>query len=281
MNIDNFEIQASSLGVGGQGSVFKGKNRKTGEQVAIKIIDLSNPSNRKAFESEYQVFTAKSKNLQNVVDVLGLFQKENFGFIVMKAYDCDLFAISFEENDSLLPESVVKTLFKKICFGIKNLHHEGIAHLDIKPENILIDRNTMEPYICDFGNAYTSTANTKRRKSNFKIIPALGYRGTRRYSSPEMDESPFSYDPYSADIYSLGITLYILLVGSYPILSKDGSINFNENQYCFSKDCIDLLQSLLNKDPYKRYSIDNILKHPYLTKKKTAFSRVSKFKLTF
>ena len=272
-------MNGNALGVGGQGSVFKGKNNKTGATVAIKVIDLSNASNRKAFESEYQVSCARPKSIKNVVEILGTFQHEKLGFIIMKQYDCDLFTVAFEESDSLLPEIVVKEIFRKICVGIKNLHHEGIAHLDIKPENILMDKNTMEPYICDFGNAFTSTS-TKRQRSNSMNVPALGYRGTKRYSSPEMELTPYFYDPFKCDIYSLGITLYILLVGSYPSKNADGSINLDPVKDK-SKDCINLLESLLNCDPNERYSIDRIIKHPYLGySKKIFFPRLSKLKRT-
>ena len=268
-------INGNALGVGGQGSVYEGKNNKTGTKVAIKVIDLSNPSNRKAFESEYQVLCARSKSIKNVVDIPGTFQKDQLGFIIMKQYDCDLFSFAFEESDSLLPEIVAKEIFRKICIGVKNLHREGIAHLDIKPENILMDRNTMGPYICDFGNAFTSTA-TKRQRSNSINVPALGYRGTKRYSSPEMDLTPYFYDPFKSDIYSLGITLYILLVGSYPSKNLDGSINLDGIKDK-SKDCINLLHSLLNCNPDERDSIERIIKHPYLgTPKKIFLPRFSR-----
>ena len=273
MNFNNYTILPSSLGAGGQGSVFKGINNKTGEKVAIKMVDLSNLNNRRAFETEYQVFCTKATKLQNIVNIKGLFQKDNFGFVVMKQYECDLFTIAFEESDESLPEQVVKFLFKKICTAVKNLHHEGIAHLDIKPENILLDRNTMEPYICDFGNSFTSLSKEKRI-SYSKLIPALGYRGTKEYSAPEMELSPFSYNPFSADIFSLGITLYVLLIGSYPNRNKDGSINLNEFPEHFSNDCLDLLKSLLNEDPCKRCSINNILSHPYISKKSRILSKL-------
>ena len=273
MNIGDYTIQIKgSLGTGGQGSVFKGRNNKTGEKVAIKVIDLSTTENRKAFESEFQALSVKSKYIKNVVEILGTFQNEKSGFVVMKRYDCDLFTVAFEERDNaLLPELVVKELFRKICNGVKYLHREGVAHLDIKPENILIDRNTMEPYICDFGNAFTSCCKKKKDRSNSISVPALGYRGTRRYSSPEMDFSPFFYDPFKADIYSLGITLYNLLVGSYPTENIDGSINLDGFAASHSNDCVNLLQRLLNSDPNERISVEEILKHPYLTPIKVSF----------
>ena len=260
MIIEDFSVQSNCLGSGGYGNVFKGKNLKTGEKVAIKMIDISCTKNRNSYEAEKQVFHVKPKNLQNVVDIYGVFQQNDYGFIVMKKYDCDLFSISFEENnEELLPEIIVKTIFRKICIGLKNLHHQGIAHLDIKPENILIDRTTMEPYICDFGNSFTSST-PKREEPKAKVVPALGYRGTRRYSSPEMDTSPFAYDPFSADVYSLGVVLHILLVGAYPKIIAGSLIVPTD----ISGNCTDFLKSLLNDNPFKRCRIDDVLQHPYL-----------------
>lgn len=284
IHIGNYIIDTNrqNLGVGGQGSVVSGKNVLTGELVAIKIINLLNEQNRKAFESEYQVFCAKNKSnkLQNVVDVCEILQKDNLGYIVMKKYDCDLFTLAFEENEnSLLPEIIIKQLFRKICIGVKSLHKLGIAHLDIKPENILLERKTLEPYICDFGNAFTSVSS-RRKRSNSNIIPALGYRGTRRYSPPEMDSSSFAYDPFRADIYSLGVTLYVLLLGSYP-LKKNGILDMQGLDTLLSSNCIDLLKSLLEMDPHERHSVDQILNHPYLKQKTNLFTKVSKLRLSF
>ena len=271
MIIENYSVEIKSqkpLGVGGQGSVFKGINNQTGEEVAVKIIDLSIPSNRAAFESEFQANTKRRAGLKNVVEILASYQKENIGFIMMKRYDCDLFSYAFEERDTLLPINEVKILFKKICIGVRRLHRDRIAHLDLKPENILLDLKTMEPYICDFGNAFTSATNSKNKRRSRALsveIPALGYRGTRKYSSPEMILNPFFYDPFKADIYSLGIILYILLCGSYPGYNDDGTINTDSLlDDGIPRDCFDLLKALLTSNPVDRFYIDQIIEHPFL-----------------
>lgn len=268
VKVKNYSIyMKTKIGEGGQGTVVKGVNNDTGELVAVKIINLSLPSNRLAFEAEYQVMHKRSQKMKYVVKILDSCQNGTVGYIIMKYYDCDLFAYAFETVENLLPELVVKSLFKKICFGVRDLHREKIAHLDLKPENILIDIESLTPHICDFGNAFTSTSaikNSRKRRSGTFEVPALGYRGTRRYSPPEMDLNPFSYDPYKADVYSLGVILYILLNGTYPIKDDNGNVCLEEMEIKASNDCIDLLASLLHSDPYQRIFIDKIIEHPYL-----------------
>merc|ERR1712137_774735 len=196
-------------GAGGQGTVLKGVHKSTGDKVAIKTINLVSTGSRLAFEAEYQAMSKLSSNFSNVCKIEEAIIDEDRGYIVMKRYDCDLFAYAFEMRENPLPEQEVKIIFTKICRGVRNLHRNRIAHLDLKPENILLDLDTLEPYICDFGSAFTSSkkCTSKRKRAEIKEVPALGRRGTRKFSSPEMSSSPMLYDPFRADIYSLGVVL--------------------------------------------------------------------------
>lgn len=265
-----YEIDYSSGIDGGQGSVLLGVHKITKQKVAIKRINLTSYHSRLAFESEYRAMTKLSSKIPNVCKIEDVFQDETYGYLVMKRYKCDLFQYAFELEKSLLPEDEVKLLFSKICRGVKALHKARIAHLDLKPENILLDDN-YEPFICDFGSAFTcSSMKSNRRKSRACIqeIPALGYRGTRKFSSPEVSATPNIYDPYRADIYSLGVILHVLMTGYYPKVIFDELGNekrdFTISKNLVSEKCYDLITALTNPDPEERISIDKIFDHPWI-----------------
>merc|ERR1711941_194813 len=104
-----------------------------------------------------------------------------------------------------------------------HMHNEKIAHLDIKPENILLRRKSTEVVLCDFGMSYDNSGK-------------LPCRGTPQYMAPEVSKKN-NYCPYSADIYSLGVLLHVML---------DEDLHF-------------LLLAMLNPVPEKRPTIHHIL----------------------
>jgi len=271
LEIGNYLVFAERIGAGGQGTVLKGVHKSTGDKVAIKTINLVSTGSRLAFEAEYQAMSKLSSNFSNVCKIEEAIIDEDRGYIVMKRYDCDLFAYAFEMRENPLPEQEVKIIFTKICRGVRNLHRNRIAHLDLKPENILLDLDTLEPYICDFGSAFTSSSTkTCRRKTRATLseVPALGYRGTRKFSSPEIQLFPNQYDPYRADIFSLGIILHILITGYYPKSETDDDGNVVRDwtyaKEAMSPSCYDLLTSLTHYSPTERLYIDEVLDHPWI-----------------
>ena len=270
-----YNVFADTIGSGGQGTVLKGEHRETGKKVAIKSIDMASTSSRLSFEAEYHATTKLSSSIDHVCKIEDVITENGYGYLVMKHYDCDLFAYAFEMRENLIPEAEVKIIFTKICKGVRNLHKAKVAHLDLKPENILLDLETLEPYICDFGSAFTSSSTkSSRRKTRAEIhsIPALGNRGTRKFSSPEKFLSPNEYDPFRADIFSLGVILHILLTGYYPKTSVgtggEDIYDYSYGKSVMSAESYDLLISLTKPSPISRMCIDNVLNHPWIKPKR-------------
>merc|ERR1712100_864268 len=132
--------------------------------------------------------------------------------------------------------------------GLKSMHSEGIAHLDIKPENIMYDIDSNTPYIGDFGCCY-----------NFRLKgKCQGIRGTKQYYPPEFaNGTPFN--PRKADIYSLGVTLHIILTGYYPY---DVQEELNDRK--------------LYIDAKKRIPLKEIMNHPWLSENTSQDSKTIK-----
>ena len=190
---------------------------------------------------------------------------------------------SFVKKRRKLSEKTAKFLFRQIIEGIKHIHQNNIVHRDIKLENILIDVNN-NIKICDFGIG-------KILSSNDELL--YDQCGTPMYIAPEifLSSKKKGYKGPPVDIWSSGIALYIMLSGSLPfdinqyyldnLLDKNISSEEEEKRHNIilqkviinnepkkieniSKEAKNLLAGLLNKNPDKRLTIDEILNHPWL-----------------
>ena len=187
---------------------------------------------------------------------------------------------SFVKKRRKLSEKLAKFLFRQIILGIEHIHSKNVVHRDIKLENIMIDfNNTIK--ICDFGIG-------KVLKSEDELL--YDKCGTPMYMAPEiiLSNENDGYKGFPVDIWSSGITLYIMLSGTLPFNlksknNKKENISFNGNKRYnntylqnqiisvkpreienISEEAKDLLKGILNKNPEKRLTCNQILNHPWL-----------------
>lgn len=111
-----------------------------------------------------------------------------------------------------LPESQARRLFQQIAIAIDYCHRLGIAHQDIKLENVLLDRIGSNPLVklCDFGYSVRNEACAKSPVACSRAV------GTPDYMAPELLLSPVAYNGKPADVWALGVLLYTLLTGTFP-----------------------------------------------------------------
>ncbi|KAM4621059.1 testis-specific serine/threonine-protein kinase 3-like [Discoglossus pictus] len=160
------------------------------------------------------------------------------------------------------PEKEGKVLLRQIVEGLKYCHDRGIAHRDLKCENILMTSDNI-PKLADFGIA-TSLKNGDLTST---------YCGSPNYMAPEILQM-MPYDAFKADIWSLGVLLYMVVTGHMPYdpgkvrLYESRLSQIQEQQVFFpptlSDPCRDLISSMLSMDPNKRPAVDQILQHPWL-----------------
>ena len=113
----------------------------------------------------------------------------------------------FVKNSGALDEPLARHYFKQIIEGLEAIHGAGLAHRDIKPDNILLDDN-FNVKISDFGYAGVLSGRT----GNGFMITRLG---TKPYLAPEIiDRVPYKGE--LVDVFSTGVVLFILVVGSFP-----------------------------------------------------------------
>ena len=245
------------LSAGAYGSVYK--ESFAGELVAVKYVNLRDENKVRAFNNE-ALICQRTRNFEYCVQAKKSYIKDGKGCLVMELGERSLFEIV---NDISLQELEAACLFRSICIAVKELHDNRIAHLDLKLENILLTKKhkkQMKLKLCDFGCATTYEGIDKIHYPDFKV-------GAPIYSAPEL-ENRLPFSPSQADCWSLGVILFILLVGGFPMskpalyLSPD-NISLSGLEYC-SKEGRDLVTSLLNFNASERLTIDEILAHPWL-----------------
>ena len=272
----NFYLYGRLIGQGAFGKVNIGLNILAGRVVAIKSFNKKeldkNGENMKKIL--YETDLMKKLNHPNITKILEVFEDEDYILISMEYINGgNLF--SFVKKRRKLSEKTAKYLFRQIILGIQHIHSHKIVHRDIKLENILIDLNN-NIKICDFGIGKILSYNRQLLYDKC---------GTPMYMAPEilLSSKNHGYEGYPVDIWSAGISLYIMLSGSLPFNLKNNesssmdessennielqySIINNEPKYIekISDEARDLLNGLLNKNPNKRLTIDQILNHPWL-----------------
>ncbi|WBW73528.1 serine/threonine protein kinase Ppk16 [Schizosaccharomyces osmophilus] len=177
----------------------------------------------------------------------------------------------FVSRQEALTEKKACKLFWQLCCAIKYLHTQGCVHRDLKLENIFLDKN-FDIKIGDFG--FSRDTDCSRR--TFMSTRC----GTVAYCAPEIVLGQ-KYIGECADIWSLGIIMYAMLVGRLPFDEDDTSLTehkiINEQPFIpetISPNATDLLIRLLRKDYRFRPSIDQIISHPFFRDNRYHFSSI-------
>lgn len=186
------------------------------------------------------------------------------GRLMFKYYPMDLFAYAC---DYALPYDVLRTIIKGICSGLEFMHSRFIAHGDIKLENVLIDNGNAR--LCDFG--YSRPFKAGVRTSG---VP----RGSYNYISPQvLLGKPLYRD--KADIWALGILVYVLFHDSYPYSFDRTTLIVGGREACMiagtkmskpppfqpiNDDLTHLCHYLLTYDDDERPSMADVMAHRWL-----------------
>ena len=268
--------QGIDIGEGGFGKVRTIIHKKTGQLRAMKLIKKS---------KEFNLDEIDNLMLLNHPNILKLYEyyydeKENLYIITEYIRGEELFNKiqengAFSEVDSAI---IIKSVFQAIAY----CHSRGIIHRDLKPENILVPTGkTKIDYtllkIIDFG---ASVLKKDDGKISFRF-------GTPYYIAPEVLLESYNE---KCDVWSIGVILYLLLLGQAPFDGDDDNIICqkivqeeidyeNSKIKSLSPEAVDFMKKLLEKDPEKRISSSQALEHEWLkkfaphTKVNRAFSR--------
>lgn len=201
--------EVSELGRGGMGIIYKAVDKKLNRPLALKVLPenlKADPEILKRFLREAQA--AASLNHPNIVQIFDVEQGEPT-YIAMEFIDGENLR-EILKRDKRMPVMAVKRIALQVALGLDYAHSMGVVHRDIKPDNIMLNKNG-EVKITDFGLAKIEYATSM---TQIGVV-----MGTEWYMSPEQLRG-LDADKRS-DIYSLGITLYELLTGRPPFYKGD------------------------------------------------------------
>ena len=238
------------IGSGTYGTVVKTEIK--GQPVAIKRISLHN--HNRVFNNEVCI-GFQVKNLQHVIHYKKSYIDGSSGCIVMDFCRTDL----FQELCSLpksLTEKEAAVIFFRICTAVKELHDAGVAHLDLKLDNILVTESN-DILLSDFGTSVSFVdGKAPIKKERF---------GTPIYLAPEVETGGFV--PSTADVWSLGVIMHLLLTRRFPVQKHCTFVSARNLRITGSKSkvCRDLLKRILKINPSERISMEEILRHPWFT----------------
>ena len=204
----------SELGAGGMGTVYLAEQREGVERrVALKVIHaVSHAQWRQRFDAECRALARLSHpNIAALYEV-GSTERQGVGeapYVVMELVDgeaihhwCDRQPASIERR---------LELFLDVCSAVSHAHRNRILHCDLKPSNVLVTREEGRVKVIDFGIA--RTLDESRRAESVGGEPLMG---SPPYISPELVLKGREHLDTRADVYSLGLILYELLVGVLP-----------------------------------------------------------------
>ena len=258
------------LGSGSFGCVYEAKNTTFGNKVAMKVIKKDKENELDEQEIRNEINILKQLSHPNIVKIYEFYISENHYYIITEfCKEGELF--SYIKNK--YSERQLAVLFYQVFSGLWYLHENKILHRDIKLENIMIDgkekdKSTGEELfwakIIDFGTAKLFEKNKKEKD----VV------GSSYYIAPEVLKQNYNE---KCDTWSVGVILYMTLVGRAPFDGKDdeeiiykiNSVDYNKNEprlVKHSPEVRDLVSHLLDKNIEKRYSAKEALNHPWFTK---------------
>ncbi|XP_057667602.1 serine/threonine-protein kinase fused isoform X1 [Diorhabda carinulata] len=254
--MEKYEV-IGTLGEGSFGRVYKAKQRSSGSFVALKVISKRGRSVKelKGFRRECEI--QRDLHHPNIIQMLDSFETENEIVVITEFAHKELTGVLGKVG--YLSEDKVQKIVWDLVSALYYLHSNRVLHRDLKPQNILLDINNAAK-LCDFGFARNMSTGTH-------VLTSI--KGTPLYMAPELiDEQPYDY---TADLWSLGCIIYELLMGSPPfctasILHLIRLIRHEQIQWptFLSDNCISFLKGLLQKNPLKRLTWEEILEHPFV-----------------
>ena len=263
-----YEI-GNQIGKGAYATVKLVTNKITQEKYAMKIYErenLNSNSKKNCVYKEIQILKKlKHKNIVKIIEVIStekqiLIVQELIEGISLREYFNN--EIRNQKGISIHKENIFRIIFKQIFEAMNYVHKQGMAHRDIKLENILIKKN-YEIKIIDFG---FGMYNPENKLQKF-------FCGTPNYMPPEIAEKK-PYVGQLADMWSLGILLYKIFCADFPFKGKDEKElykSIKRGKFTMANYTPDyarkIICSLIVLNPNERLTCEDVLNSDWLRNK--------------
>ncbi|NXI53445.1 SNRK kinase, partial [Chloroceryle aenea] len=232
----------------------------TGEKVAVKVIDKTKLDALATGHLFQEVRCMKLVQHPNIVRLYEVIDTQTKLYLILELGDGgDMFDYIMKHEEGL-NEDLAKKYFAQIVHAISYCHKLHVVHRDLKPENVVFFEKQGLVKLTDFGFSNKFQPGKKLTTSC----------GSLAYSAPEIllgDE----YDAPAVDIWSLGVILFMLVCGQPPFQEANDSETLTMIMDCkytvpphVSKECKDLITRMLQRDPKRRASLEEIENHAWL-----------------
>ena len=268
------------------------QNSETNEIAAAKIFSQGAETKNALAEREASLHrTLKHENIiefkdfqknLTIEDAEGN-QEQVTAMLLEYAAKGDLFDLI--ENFNSMPLFLARSFAKQVVEAIAYLHERGIAHRDIKLENFLLDAK-YRVKLADFGLSCHTDKDELLTEAN----------GTLQYQAPEQHAKK-PYNGFQVDVFSLGVVIFLLVAGRMPFLKADSEdeyykdfvtgdvekfwekqeelVDYPSEKAFFQKDFRDLMNGMLCYKPEDRFTIKDVVSHPWMTVSSLPFDKCS------
>ncbi|XP_026233935.1 serine/threonine-protein kinase BRSK2-like isoform X5 [Anabas testudineus] len=246
-----------TLGKGQTGLVKLGVHCVTCQKVAIKIVNREKLSESVLMKVEREIAILKLIEHPHVLKLHDVYENKKYLYLVLEHVSGGELFDYLVKKGRLTPKEARK-FFRQIISALDFCHSHSICHRDLKPENLLLDeKNNIR--IADFGMASLQVGDSLLETSC----------GSPHYACPEVIRGE-KYDGRKADAWSCGVILFALLVGALPF-DDDNLRNLLEKvklgvfhmPHFIPPDCQNLLRGMIEVDPNKRLTLEQIQKHTW------------------
>ncbi|XP_039545740.1 serine/threonine-protein kinase pim-1-like isoform X1 [Pimephales promelas] len=263
--LSRFEI-GKLLGEGGFGSVYEGKRLADGLEVAVKFVKkkegmkyINIPHHAAPVPLEIGLLAIVNRGLK-IKEVIELLdwqdQADRYIMVLERPPNCMDGFDFWAQQDYMFNEETARTIMKQVTMAAQMCCAKGVFHSDIKLENLLINPETLEVKLIDFGCG--------------RLMQVMAYdvfSGTHEYCPPEFSRWG-KYYAKSATAWSLGMVLFEMLSGHLPGSQEMDKINDDTwSDPRLSNECCDLIRRLLQRKPRQRMGLDKIMSHKWFKMK--------------
>lgn len=293
---DFYKLTDDHLGSGAYASVKTGVSIATGKEFAVKLVDKHEPGHtRSRIMREVETFNM-CKNHPNIVQLHEWFEDRDYFYMVFEKMRGGPL-LNHIQQKGFFTEQEASKVTRDIANALKYLHDRGIAHRDVKPENVLCsDFDHVSPVkLCDLDLASKAASPSPPKLQSVNSEPDLASPvGSAEFMAPEVVDAfvgdALKYDK-RCDMWSLGVIVYIMLCGYPPFYGQcwrencgwdqglpcnecqenlfkriqRGEFDFPESEWeTVSEEAKDLICHLLVKNVRERFTADEVLKHPWI-----------------
>eukprot|EP01013_Petalomonas_cantuscygni_P006788 TRINITY_DN1805_c0_g1_i1.p1 TRINITY_DN1805_c0_g1~~TRINITY_DN1805_c0_g1_i1.p1 ORF type:complete len:342 (+),score=65.92 TRINITY_DN1805_c0_g1_i1:116-1141(+) len=256
------------IGRGSFSEVRRACHAETRDVVAMKII-CKQLLMEQSLVSQLQREVAILKSIKhpNVVNLIQVLRTRSNIYLVLELVDGGDLDHLIRDRGAL-PSEEARRFFREFIAGLAFVHKHGVAHRDLKLENLLIASDGRLK-ISDFGLARAGAATRDLGGLESDAKDFVTRCGTPNYVAPEVLTEPH-YNGFKVDVWSAGVILFVLLSGRLPFPAKNIADLYRKIQLCdyqmssrIPPGAADLLQHIIVADPEKRATMRDIISHPW------------------